>query len=68
MGFTTGFWLFIVGIILYIGLTILTVAITNNREDDTPLWEPILLCILLTPVLAILLEMLKPYKIKQGGK
>jgi len=61
-------WLIIVGIPLYIGLTILTLEITNNREDGTPLWEPLLLCILLTPILAILLEMLKPYKIKQGGK
>ena len=54
----------IIGIIVYVILTILTIAITNNREDGTPLWEPILLCILLTPVLAIMLEMLKPYKIK----
>ena len=64
MGLTAGFWLIILGIALYVGLTILAIAITNNREDGTPLWEPILLSILLTPVLAIMFEMLKPYKIK----
>ena len=64
MGLATGFWIILLSIALYVGLTILAVAITNNREDGTPLWEPLLLSILLTPVLAIMFEMLKPYKIK----
>lgn len=56
------FLLILLGLFVYGGLCVLAVAITRNRRDFTPLWEVILLCILLTPVLAIILEMLKPYK------
>lgn len=49
-------------IIAYILLTFLAMAIVENRKDDTPMWEVILLCLCFSPVLAIILEMLKPYK------
>jgi RsiW-degrading membrane proteinase PrsW (M82 family) len=54
-------YVFIV-LVAYITLTVLAVFITDNRKDDTPLWEVLLLCIFFSPVLAIILEMLKPYK------
>lgn len=50
------------GFVVYFLLTALAVMIVENRKDDTPLWEVILLCIVFTPVLGIILEMLKPYK------
>lgn len=52
----------ILGLVLLTGLISLAVAITKNRDDDTPLWEPIILSFLLTPIIVIMLEMLKPYK------
>ena len=52
----------LIALVVYIILTVLAVFITDNRKDDTPVWEVILLCILLTPVITIALEMLKPYK------
>ena len=52
----------IIGVLVYILLTVLAIFITDNRKDDTPVWEIILLCLFFSPVLAIILEMLKPYK------
>lgn len=52
----------ILGLVLLTGLIYLAVAITKNRDDDTPVWEVVLLSLLLTPIIAIMLEMLKPYK------
>jgi len=52
----------IIGVLVYILLTVLAIFITDNRKDDTPVWEIILLCLFFSPILAIILEMLKPYK------
>ena len=49
----------------YIGLFIISLWVAANRDDDTPLWEVILLDIFFTPPVTIILEMLKPYKIKK---
>jgi len=48
--------------IVYLLLIALALWVTKNREDDTSLAEPIFISILLTPIIAIILEMLKPYK------
>lgn len=52
----------IIGVIAYLMLTVLVVWVTKNRDDDTSMAEPILISLLLTPVIAIILEMLKPYR------
>lgn len=52
----------ILGIIGFIILTVIVCAVTGNREDDTPIWEPIVLSIFFTPIIALLVEVLKPYK------
>jgi len=52
----------LLSIALFCFLTVLTLKVTGNREDDTPEWEVLLLCIFFTPILAMLFEILKPYK------
>ena len=52
----------IISVIAYLMLTVLVVWVTKNRDDDTAVIEPIILSLLLTPVIVIILEMLKPYK------
>ena len=52
----------LLGAIVYLLLIALALWVTKNRDDDTSLAEPIFISILLTPVIAIILEMLKPYK------
>ena len=47
----------------YVILTVIVCSVASNREDNTPLWEPIVLCIFFTPILALLVEALKPYKL-----
>ena len=59
------FWLVILGLVIYALLTYLAIKITMNRTDDTPFWEPLILSILLTPIITIMLEMLKPYDAKR---
>lgn len=49
-------------ILVYFFLICAALSIAENREDDTPKWEVILLCIFFSPLLAILIELLKPYK------
>ena len=49
-------------LVMYIILTCIICSVVGNREDDTPLWEPIVLSIFFTPILALLVEVLKPYK------
>ena len=51
-----------IGVILFLSLLALAVWVTKNRDDDTPIAEPVLISIMLTPVIAIILEMLKPYR------
>lgn len=59
------FFLVLLGIVIYVVLTFIAMLITSNRHDDTPAWEVVVLCILLSPVIAIMLEMLKPYRVKE---
>ena len=57
-------FLTLIGLLVYAILTFVVVIVTKNRNDDTPTWEPILISIIFTPILALIVETLKPYKNK----
>ena len=51
-----------IALIVDILLTFAVMAIVENRKDDTPMWEVALVCLLFTPIIGLIVEMLKPYK------
>ncbi len=57
-----GLLITIIGIVAYVALTFVAIALTRYRCEDTPIWEVVVLSILTTPILAVIVEMLKPYK------
>lgn len=57
-----GLLITIIGIVAYIALTFVAIALTSYRREDTPIWEVVVLSILTTPILAVIVEMLKPYR------
>ena len=61
-----GLLITILSIVVYIALTFVAIGLTSYRREDTPIWEVIVLSILITPILVIIVEMLKPYKPEKG--
>ena len=52
----------IMGLALYIAMVLMVWLVARNRQDGTPLYEVILVCVVFTPVIGLFVYMLKPYK------
>ena len=55
----------IIGVCAWLIMTGVNVIIISYNRDDTPIWETIVISLFFTPVLALLIEMLKPYNTKK---